>query len=310
MPTPDISVKLGPITLKNPVMPASGTWEWNPSGVKCFDPSLLGAVVAKTVTMRPRLGNPPPRIYEVRAGLLNAVGIPSEGVEEFIRGTLKTMQSIKTAHVVSISGESVEDFGALANALNPCQSEITALELNLSCPNLSSEGKLFATDESLLRDVVATVRNNTTLPIIAKLSPNVSDIARMAVIAQDAGADILALINTLQGMAIDTKSRRPILGNVRGGLSGPAIKPVAVRMVWEAHDAVHIPIIGVGGISTADDAVEFMLAGATAVAVGTATFRNPMSMIEIIQGITDYLSEHGFRSVHDIVGAAKRGTEV
>jgi len=305
-----MTVKLGRLTLKNPVMPASGTWEWNPNGVRCFDPSLLGAVVAKTVTMRPRPGNAPPRIHEVRAGLLNAVGIPSEGVEEFVRGTLREMHSIKTAHIVSISGESVEDFGALANALDPYQSEIAALELNLSCPNLSSNGKLFATDESLLKDVVAIVRDNTTLPIIAKLSPNVSDIARMAVIAQDAGADVLALINTLQGMAIDINSRRPILGNVRGGLSGPAIKPVAVRMVWEAYDAVHVPIIGIGGISTADDAVEFMLAGATAVGVGTATFRNPMAMIEIIQGITDYLSVHGFRSVYEIVGAAQRGTEV
>lgn len=303
MPDVDLTVQLGPLTLKNPVMPASGTFEYSEEQRELFDLARLGAMVAKSVTLKRRPGNPAPRLHEVTAGLLNAVGIPSEGIHHFIEVTLPALAQIDTALIVSIAGDSVEEFATVARMLDPYRGQVSALELNLSCPNLT-HGVPFATDEKLMRATVEAVRESTTLPIIAKLSPNVTDIVKMAGIAREAGADIISMINTLIGMAIDVETRRPVLGNVVGGLSGPAIKPVALRMIWETSQSVDIPIIGMGGISNARDAIEFMLAGASAVAVGVASFRNPLVMLEIVNGIESYLAGHGFGSPKEIVGLA------
>lgn len=301
----DLHVRIGPLCLKNPVMPASGTFETGAEQASWFDPSSLGAIVTKSVRPVPRAGNPPPRIAETAAGLLNAVGIPSDGLDRFMEVVLPELRTIHTARIVSVAGETVEGFAHIARVLDAVDGCIDALELNLSCPNLD-HGRAFATDEGLLRETVSAVRASTTRPIIAKLSPNVTDIARMGVVAQEAGADALSMINTIVGMAIDAATRKPVLGNVIGGLSGPAVKPVALRMVWETARAVSIPIIGMGGINNATDAVEFFLAGASAVAVGTGSFRNPVLMMEVIEGIGDYLDRNGFASIRDIVGLVGR----
>jgi len=302
-----MNVNIGGIKLKNPVLTSSGTFGFGREYSKFYDLSMLGGIVVKGLTLEPREGNKPPRIAETPAGMLNSVGLQNPGVEYFIEKELPFLREYDVAVIANIAGNTVEEYCMMARRLG---SLVDGIELNISCPNVKEGGAAFGISSESVYNITRRVKEQCKVPLIVKLSPNVADIKEIAAAAQEGGADAISLINTLLGMAIDINSRRPVLANNVGGLSGPAVKPVAVRMVWEAHDAVHIPIIGVGGISTADDAVEFMLAGATAVAVGTATFRNPMSMIEIIQGITDYLSEHGFRSVHDIVGAAKRGTEV
>ena len=299
---PDLQVHMGPLTLKNPVMPASGTYGYGSENIGCFDLSEIGALVTKSVSLSPRPGNPPPRIFETASGVLNAVGIPSEGVEKFCSGQLPILRHYDTSLIVSVAGSSMADFAAVAEILS-LEPGIDALELNLSCPNLG-DGIPFASDPGKLKDVLRAVRRTTELPLIAKLSPNVSDISEMARVVEAEGVEIVCLANTLVGMAIDIKTRRPVLGNRVGGLSGPAIKPVAVRMVYEVSQAVNIPVIGVGGIMEAAAAVEFMLAGASAVQVGVANFYNPMTMVEIRDGIARYLEENGFSSVSEIVGLA------
>ncbi|MEW6244800.1 MAG: dihydroorotate dehydrogenase [Bacillota bacterium] len=295
-------VALGPLTLKNPVMPASGTFGYGEENAGAFDPGELGAVVAKSVRLEPAPGNPPPRLVETPAGLINAVGIPSEGVDAFIRDQMPLLRQTGTVVIVSIAGSTAPQYGELAARLSKVPG-IDALELNLSCPNIG-HGLPFAQDPGLLAEAVSAARSNTGLPIIAKMSPNVTDIAAMSKIALDAGADILAIANTVNAMVIDIWKRQPVLGNVAGGLSGPAIRPIAVRNVWRVYEQLEAPIIGSGGIATWQDAVEFLLAGARAVAVGVANFINPNAMKEIIEGIQRYLDSQGFESVEDIIGLA------
>ena len=298
----DLSVEIAGVTLPNPVMPASGTYEVDEIHAELFSPSELGAVVNKTIFTEPRPGNPPPRIWETPAGMLNSIGIPSEGVERFVAEQLPRLRALGPPVVVSIAGNSDAEWLALARRIDSA-GQADLLELDLSCPNLQ-DGILWATDEANLRRVVSGVAGVTSLPVIAKLSPNVRDIAAMAAAAEEAGASAVSMVNTYQAMAIDLRTRRPALGNVTGGLSGPAIRPMAVYAVFSAYSRVRIPIIGMGGIATGEDALQFLLAGATAVAVGTQSFVEPRAMKQVIEGIRRYLEENGFRSVREVVGLA------
>ncbi|MBN1526180.1 MAG: dihydroorotate dehydrogenase [Candidatus Omnitrophica bacterium] len=298
---PDTSVKIGRLKLKNPVMVASGTFgeEYR----ELADIRSLGAVVAKTITLKARSGNRPPRLVETPSGMLNSIGLENKGLDFFVKETLPALTRFKAPVIASISGDSEDEFAALARALQK-RKGLSALELNLSCPNVkhgSSEG-LIAQDAEATGKIVSEVRRATQLPLIAKLSPNVTDITRIAVAAQDAGADAITLINTLFGMSVDIETRRPRLGNVHGGLSGPAIKPVALKIVWDAHKKVKIPIIGAGGIMGHKDAIEFILCGASAVQVGTANFVDPRSAVGAIEGIKEYLVKNKIKSVSQLVG--------
>jgi dihydroorotate dehydrogenase (NAD+) catalytic subunit len=300
--TVDLSVEIAGVTLANPVMPASGTYEVADVHSEFLCPSELGAVVNKTIFLEPRSGNPPPRIWETPAGMLNAIGIPSEGIERFVADQLPRLRALGPPVVVSIAGNTYEEWLALAERIQDT-GQADLLELDLSCPNLQ-DGILWSTNKDNLQRVVAGVAGVTSLPVIAKLSPNVRDIGAMAVAAEEAGASAVSMVNTYQGMAIDLRTRRPALGNVTGGLSGPAIRPLAVYAVFSTFPRVRIPIIGMGGIATGEDAVQFILAGATAVAVGTQNFVEPRAMKQVIAGIGRYLEENGFRSVRELVGKA------
>lgn len=298
----DLTACLGRLRLKNPVMPASGTFSCFEDNPGAIDPGSLGAVVTKTVTLVPRPGNPPPRLLETACGLLNTVGLPSPGIGAFLSEELPRLRMIGTALIVSIAGERMREYAELAVRLGQ-ERGVAALELNLSCPNVE-KGLNFSSDARMLAQVVTAVRRETTLPVIAKLSPNVASIVEMARTAADAGADAVSAVNTFQGMAVDVLKRRPVFHNIHGGLSGPAIKPLALKAVWDIYRGTSIPIIGMGGISTPDDALEFLLAGASAVAIGTANFFNPLTMAQVIEGIQDYLEEGGFASLGDITGLA------
>ena len=300
----DLSVVIAGKKLKNPVMPASGTFESTDVPVVGGDLSALGALVNKTVTLEARSGNPPPRVWETASGMLNSVGIPGVGVTQFIDRVLPRLRAQNDRLIVSIAGFSVAEFVELARLIDRTE-QADFLELNLSCPNLDCE-KIWSTDSSLLERVVSEVKGTVSLPVIAKLSPNVTDIASMALVAQEAGADALSLINTLRGLAIDIRAGKPALGNASGGLSGPAIKPLALFAVWSAYQVVSVPIIGMGGISSWQDAVEFMMAGARAVAVGMYSFVEPDIMWRIIRGLQRYLEEKGLGSASDLVGSAHR----
>lgn len=291
--------------LKNPVMPASGTFETTESARSAGDLSLLGALVNKTVTLKERPGNPPPRVWETPAGMLNSVGIPGKGVSHFIDRVLPRLREQNDRLIISIAGFSGNEFVELARLIDRT-GLADFLELNLSCPNLDCE-KIWSTDAELLRSVVSGVKDAVTLPVIAKLSPNVTDIAEMAVTAEKAGADALSLVNTFRGLAIDIRAARPALGNMSGGLSGPAVKPLALYAVWSVYRAVTVPIIGMGGISCWRDAVEFLMAGASAVAVGMYSFVDPAALWKIIDGLDGYLKQRGLSSVRELTGAAHRG---
>jgi len=298
-----LEVDLGPLHLKNPIMPASGTFD-----VKCTllnenELNRLGAVVPKSIAFKGREGNPEPRICETDCGLLNAVGVPSRGVEYFIKEELPLLKKANNIIIVSLLGNSVEDFCNLAGYLNKIE-EISALEINLSCPNLNN-GIPFGVNEDKLYELIFNIKKNTSKPIIAKLSPNVSDIKKMALSVQNAGAEIITIANTFMGMAIDVDKQLPRLGNNIGGLSGPAIRPIVVRMIWEIAQVINIPIIGVGGVCCAEDAIEMFLVGASAVQVGSANFSNPYIMLEIITGIKRYLKEKKYNSIQDIIGLVK-----
>jgi len=301
---PDLRVKIAGLVLPNPVMTASGTFGY----AKEFDPFVdldkLGAVVVKGISLNPRPGNPPPRIVETPCGMLNAIGLENVGVERFISDKLPYLTQKKCPLIVNILGDSIEEYCRLAERLND-QTGISALELNISCPNVKKGGVAFGANEDLAYELTSAVRQVSSLPLIVKLSPNVTDITLMAKAAAAGGADAISLINTLIGMAIDIKAKRPILANVTGGLSGPAIKPVALRMVWQASSAVSIPVIGIGGISTWQDALEFILAGACAIQVGTANFFNPKAVDDIQAGIYTYMLENGIRDLSQLIGAAK-----
>lgn len=299
----NLAVEFAGIRMRNPVATASGTFGYAKEFEPYLDLNRLGAVVVKTITRLPRPGNPAPRIVETPAGMLNAIGLQNVGLDAFLREKLPFLRTLGPPVIVNVAGESVEDFRELAKRVGD-QEGVAAVELNVSCPNVAG-GLDFSTDPALTYQVVKAAREATRLPIIPKLSPNVTDIRTIARAAEDAGADGLSLINTLVGMAIDVRTRRPKIANVTGGLSGPAIRPVAVRMVWQAAQAVRLPILGMGGIATGEDAVEFLLAGATAVAVGTASFIDPTSAVKVIDGLRDYCAANGVTEIRELVGAAR-----
>jgi len=298
---PKLGVTIAGIAMKNPVMTASGTFGYGTEFTRFFDLNALGAIIVKTVTMHSRQGNPPPRIVETPGGMLNSIGLQNVGIDAFLRHKLPFFRSLATPLLVNIAGKSVEEFASLAKRLSDAEG-VAGIELNISCPNVAG-GLDFGTDPTLTYEVVRAVRQATSLPVIPKLSPNVTDITVIARAAADAGADALSLINTIVGMAIDGRTRRPKLPGATGGLSGPAIRPIAVRMVWEVARAVKVPLIGIGGIMTGDDAIEFLLAGASAVQVGTANFVDPSASMKVLAGIETYLTRHGFDAVTSLIGA-------
>lgn len=298
----DLSVELGGAVFKNPVMPASGTYDYFENNADCFPVSELGAVMIKSVHRLRRPGNPGPRIAEVCGGMLNCVGIPSVGIEAFLRDELPRYENIGTQVILSISGSEPVHYAEIAELVGD-DPRIAALEMNLSCPNVGS-GLPFSSDPQLLYDTVRQTRQRTTLPLYAKLSPNVTDIRVSCRAAEDAGADALTLSNTFRAMTIDIQKRRPYLGNLSGGMSGPAVKPMNMFLVWQAYETVHIPIIACGGIASWRDAVEYLMAGASAVQVGSCNFNNPMTMHNIIHDLDSYLHRNGIASVRELCGAA------
>jgi dihydroorotate dehydrogenase (NAD+) catalytic subunit len=300
----DLSVDIGRLKLKNPVMTASGTFGYGDEFADYFDIARLGAVVVKGLSLKPKQGNPPPRIVETPSGMLNAIGLQNIGIDEFLSKKLPFLRQHDTAVIVNFFGDSTDEYVEAAERLNSVEG-VHALEMNISCPNKEAGWSVFGTDPKVTSQVVGAVRKATGLPLIVKLSPNVTDIAYMAKVAEEAGADALSLINTITGMAIDIRTRQPKLANRTGGLSGPAIKPVAVRMVWECHNAVKIPIIGMGGIVSAEDAIEFIIAGASAVAVGTGNFVTPLATMNVLEGIEKFMSDEGIKSVRDLTGTLK-----
>jgi len=301
MSSVDMSVNIAGIRLKNPVMTASGTFGFGEEYGEYYDLTRLGAVVVKGLTLRPRKGNPPPRTCETPAGMLNSVGLQNPGVDFFLEKELPRLLDRGACVIANISGASVDEYCLMMEKLS--QSGVAAVELNLSCPNVKEGGIAFGLKPDLVYEVTRRVKECGQKPVIVKLSPNVTDIVEIALAAAEGGGDAVSLINTLLAMDIDVWSRRPVLGNTYGGLSGPAVKPVALRMVHQVAGAVDIPVIGMGGILDWYDAVQFILAGAKAVAVGTANFVNPLAPVEIIEGIERYLVKQGFTSVEDMVGA-------
>ncbi|MDT3698246.1 MAG: dihydroorotate dehydrogenase [Thermincola sp.] len=299
----NLMVDLGGLAMKNPVTTASGTFGFGPEYAPYIDLNKLGAIVVKGTTLEPRAGNPTPRIAETPAGMLNCIGLQNPGVDHFIEKSLPFLKEYDTPVIVNIAGNSLEDYAEVTRRLSGAKG-VNALEVNISCPNVKQGGMVFGTSCVMAAEVIRVVKANTALPVIAKLSPNVTDVVEIARGVAEAGADALALINTLLGMKIDIHTRKPVLGNVMGGLSGPAIRPVAVRIVWQVAQAVKLPILGMGGITTADDAIEFILAGATAVAVGTANFVNPRATLDILAGIEQYMEKYGVKDINDLVGAA------
>lgn len=300
----DLSVELGGAVFKNPVMPASGTYDYFENNADCFPVSELGAVMIKSVHRLRRPGNPGPRIAEVCGGMLNCVGIPSVGIEAFLRDELPRYENIGTQVILSISGSEPVHYAEIAELVGD-DPRIAALEMNLSCPNVGS-GLPFSSDPQLLYDTVCQTRQRTTLPLYAKLSPNVTDIRVSCRAAEDAGADALTLSNTFRAMTIDIQKRRPYLGNLSGGMSGPAVKPMNMFLVWQAYETVHIPIIACGGIASWRDAVEYLMAGASAVQVGSCNFNDPMTMRNIIHDLDSYLHRNGIASVRELCGAAHK----
>jgi dihydroorotate dehydrogenase (NAD+) catalytic subunit len=303
----DLSVHIGSLTLKNPVMTASGTFGYGEEYSEFVDLNLLGAVVVKGISLKPMEGNPSPRICETPCGMLNAIGLQNVGLKNFMKEKLPYLRQFNTKIVVNILGNTIGEYVTLSKTLD--NEGVDAIELNVSCPNVKKGGIQFGTDRKALSKLVSKVKRSVRHSmVITKLSPNVGDITQFAKAAEESGSDALSLINTIRGMAIDIDAWKPKLANMTGGLSGPAIKPIALRMVWEASQSVSIPVIGIGGIINADDAVEFMLAGASAIQVGTGNFLNPLATREIIQGISSYLENRNIQNIHEIVGGI-HGTE-
>ncbi|MBE3580810.1 MAG: dihydroorotate dehydrogenase [Thermoanaerobacteraceae bacterium] len=302
MVKPRMEVELAGLRLQNPVMPASGTFGFGEEYAPYLDLNSLGAIVTKSVTLEPTPGNPPPRVAETPAGILNSIGLQNPGLEVFIRDKMPFLRRLRPPVIVNIAGKTLEEYVELARRLDGVEG-VAALEVNISCPNVKEGGLAFGSNPDQAARVIRAVRRVTSRPLIAKLTPNVTDVVAIAQGVEAAGADALSLINTLQGMAVDWQRRRPVLGSIAGGLSGPAVKPVALYAVWRVARAVKIPVIGMGGITTATDALEFLLAGARAVAVGTANLVNPRAMAEIIAGLEDYLLKHNIEDVNQIIGA-------
>lgn len=298
----DLQVKIGNLNLKNPVLTASGTFGYGHEFADFIDLSRLGGVIVKGTTLHHCEGNPYPRMAETPSGMLNAVGLQNKGVDHFVEKIYPTLQGIDTNFIVNVSGSCVEDYVATAEKINELEG-IPAIELNISCPNVKQGGMAFGTSPQAAAEVVAAVRRAYKKTLIVKLSPNVTDIAEIARAVEAAGADSVSLINTLLGMAIDAERRRPVLSTVTGGLSGACVKPIALRMVWQVSRAVNIPVVGLGGIMTATDAIEFLLAGATAVEIGTANFIDPAVTVKVVEGIEDYMRRHNITDIHDLIGA-------
>ena len=299
--TLDLSTDIAGIKLRNPVMLASGTAGYGEDIAKYCDLNKIGAIIVKGIALKSSNGNPPPRICETPSGMLNAIGLPNVGVETFINEKIPFLRNFNTRIIVNIFGSTVDEYGDVAGAFNGVDG-VHGLEANISCPNIKEGGIAFGTDIDATRRVVRRIRKSISLPLIIKLSPNVTDIASFAKVCEDEGADAISLINTLLGMVIDTNTWMPKLANITGGLSGPAIRPVAVRMVWQVYNAVSIPIIGMGGITNSQDAVEFLLAGASAIAVGTANFLNPSVSTEIIDGLARYMEERNISNLSGLTG--------
>lgn len=294
-----LSIEIAGLKLKNPVMTASGTFGYGSEFMPYTDLERLGAIVVKGLSLNPRQGNPGPRIVETPCGMLNAIGLQNVGVDAFVKEKLPKLKGIKTHIIANIFGETIEDYREVARRLGDT---VSALEVNISCPNVKKGGIVFGTDPNEAHKVVSAIKSSTALPVITKLSPNVTDIRVMVSAVEDAGTDAISLINTITGMAIDVDKRRPVLATITGGLSGPAIRPIAVRMVWQAAQVAKVPLIGIGGIVTAKDALEFILAGAKAVQVGTANFMDPDSAVKVAKGIEEYVRKNG-TSVKELVGA-------
>lgn len=300
----NLSVRIGTLTLQNPVMVASGTFGYGVEYAQLLDLNRLGAVVVKGIRLGPVRGNPTPRTVEVASGLINAIGLQGPGVDGFIKKYWPFLKELRVPTIINIWGTTVEEYAEVARRFDALDG-VGALELNVSCPNIKEGGAQFGTDCKLLAQVVAACRQATRLPLITKMSPNVVSIAPYAKAAEDAGSDALAVTNSFPAMAIDIATRRPKLANVTGGLTGPCIKPIAVKLVWDAAKAVKIPIIGMGGIQTAADAIEFMVAGASAVAVGTANFYEPHTPLRVMAGLREFMAQQGLKELGELVGSLR-----
>lgn len=298
------NINIGRLKLKNPVMVASGTFGKEYGNF--FDINILGAYIAKTITLKARTGNRPPRVAETPDGMLNSIGLENKGVEDFIENKLPELSGLKIPVIASVAGDDEDEYAALCGKLDGCR-RVSAVELNLSCPNVK-HGKregLIAQDEKAVYEIVKRARSSTDKALIAKLSPNVTDIAAIALAAERAGCDAVSLINTFPALAVDIKTQRPVLGNITGGLSGPAIKPIALKMVRDVYAKVKVPVIGIGGITDYEDALEFMICGAAAFQVGTANFVDPQAPAKILEGIKTYLKDRGITDIKDIIGSLK-----
>jgi dihydroorotate dehydrogenase (NAD+) catalytic subunit len=302
----NLSVKIGTLTLQNPVTVASGTFGYGVEYAQLIDLNQLGAVVVKGIRLEPVRGNPTPRTVEVTSGLINAIGLQGPGVDGFIRKYWPFLKELKVPTFINIWGTTVEEYAEVARRFDALGG-VGALELNVSCPNIKAGGAQFGTDLKLLSQVVGACRKATKLPLITKMSPNVVSIAPYAKAAEAAGSDALSIMNSFPAMAIDIETRRPSLANVTGGLTGPCIKPIAIKLVWEAAKAVKIPVIGMGGIQTAGDAIEFLMAGATAVAVGTANFYEPQTALQVIAGLRQFMQQKGIGDVRELIGSVQTG---
>jgi len=297
----DLKVKLGKLQLKNPIMTASGTFGYGTEYSDFFDISRIGGIVVKGITLRNREGNPYPRMAETPSGMLNAVGLQNRGVDHFVEHIYPEIKNVNTDIFVNVNGSTVEEYIEVAEKINELD-KIPGIELNISCPNVKEGGMAFGVSCPAAATVVREVRKVYSKELMVKLSPNVTSITEIARVVEDEGADSISLINTLLGMAIDAESRKPMLSTITGGLSGPAVKPIALRMVWQVAQEVKIPVVGMGGIMNARDAIEFFLAGASAVQIGTANFIDPAVTMTILEGIEDYLNRHHFNSIYDIIG--------
>jgi len=301
----DLTIDLGFIKLKNPVIAASGTFGYGLEFAPFFDLSKLGGFVVKGLYFSPRPGNPPPRLVETPSGLINAIGLPGVGVRRFAEEILPQLRKIKTSIIVNVCGENDEEYASVVEFLDK-EEGISAYELNISCPNVEKDGLCPALDSEATFSVVSLVKKTSSRPVITKLSPNVTDIVEIALSAQEAGTDALSLVNTLLAISVDVEERKPVLGNIFGGLSGPAIKPISLRMVYQVVHRVKIPVIGMGGISSGRDALEYLITGAKAVEVGTANFIDPEASIKIIEELKDYCEENGIERIEDVIGTIKR----
>ncbi len=300
----DLKIKIQKLELKNPVMTASGTFGYGEEYTDFFDISKLGGIIVKGITMMPREGNPYPRMAETASGMLNAVGLQNKGVDYFIKNIYPEIKNYDTNIIVNINGSTIEEYIQVAEKINELD-KIPAIELNISCPNVKEGGMAFGTSYQSAKAVTEAVRKAYYKTLIVKLSPNITDITEIAKAVEGAGADSISLINTLLGMAINAETRKPVLSTITGGLSGPAVKPVALRMVWQVYNSVKIPVIGLGGIMNASDVIEFILAGASAIQVGTANFIDPQITVKIIDGIEEYLNKHKIDSIRELVGSLK-----